>query len=241
MVPTLHSPSSTKKSFYYRPPVATLLPDTIIQLPLPSYCVLVCPSSLFIFFFFNDTAPTEIYPLPLHAALRISRPRAGAGRTSRGGRCAAPPALRAARPRAAPPGVRGGSRRTSRRSRPWRLRSPSLLHHDDAGLEHVVYALGHGDESPVRKQGYPSRIPQLASRRYRTSVHHRSATGIVQLPRRHLADELRRITHRVRRHRIGRDGSRQPERTDPRPPADPQVRPATQRFPDAASPAAPGP
>src|SRR5256884_7932663 len=71
MVPTLHSPSSTKKSFYYRPPVATLLPDTIIQLPLPSYCVLVCPSSLFIFFFFNDTAPTEIYPLPLHASLPI--------------------------------------------------------------------------------------------------------------------------------------------------------------------------
>src|SRR2546429_3201446 len=26
------------------------------------------------FFFFNDTAPTEIYTLPLHAALPISRP-----------------------------------------------------------------------------------------------------------------------------------------------------------------------
>src|SRR5258708_19113495 len=26
----------------------------------------------FFFFFFNDTAPTEIYPLPLHAALPIS-------------------------------------------------------------------------------------------------------------------------------------------------------------------------
>src|SRR2546430_15321354 len=28
------------------------------------------------FFFFNDTAPPEIYPLPLRAALPISRPRA---------------------------------------------------------------------------------------------------------------------------------------------------------------------
>src|SRR5258706_3743948 len=27
---------------------------------------------VFFFFFFNDTAPTEIYPLPLHAALPIS-------------------------------------------------------------------------------------------------------------------------------------------------------------------------
>src|SRR3990172_6772572 len=27
--------------------------------------------SYFLFFFFNDTAPTEIYPLPLHAALPI--------------------------------------------------------------------------------------------------------------------------------------------------------------------------
>src|SRR5207248_1580337 len=152
--------------------------------------------------------------------------------------CAAPPAPCAARPRAAPPGVRGGSRRTSRRSRPWRLRSPSLLDHDDAGLEHVVYALGHGDESPVRKQGYPSRIPHLACRRYRTSVHHRSPTGIVQLPRRQLSDELRRIAQRVRRHGIGRHGIRQPERPDPRPPEAREMRPATQRFPDVASQAA---
>src|SRR2546430_17162789 len=28
-----------------------------------------------LFFFFNDTAPTEIYPLPLHAALPIWRGR----------------------------------------------------------------------------------------------------------------------------------------------------------------------
>src|SRR2546422_10237804 len=31
------------------------------------------PSLLFLFFFFNDTAPTEIYPLPLHDALPILR------------------------------------------------------------------------------------------------------------------------------------------------------------------------
>src|SRR5258708_18339327 len=30
------------------------------------------PPSVSVFFFFNDTAPTEIYPLPLHDALPIS-------------------------------------------------------------------------------------------------------------------------------------------------------------------------
>src|SRR2546427_5409089 len=35
----------------------------------------------FLFFFFNDTATTEIYPLPLHAALPIcARPRAAPAR-----------------------------------------------------------------------------------------------------------------------------------------------------------------
>src|SRR2546430_5131253 len=33
------------------------------------------PPSVFLFFFFNDPAPPEIYPLPLHAALPISLPR----------------------------------------------------------------------------------------------------------------------------------------------------------------------
>src|SRR5256885_15636510 len=44
------------------------------------------------FFFFNDTAPTEIYPLPLHAALPISdgaRQRGG-GASSDGARRRAP-------------------------------------------------------------------------------------------------------------------------------------------------------
>src|SRR2546430_17346533 len=35
------------------------------------------PSNFFFFFFFNDPAPTEIYTLPLHAALPISASPAG--------------------------------------------------------------------------------------------------------------------------------------------------------------------
>src|ERR1022692_1469768 len=34
-------------------------------------CSLACPASPFLFFFFNDTATTEIYPLSLHDALPI--------------------------------------------------------------------------------------------------------------------------------------------------------------------------
>src|SRR2546430_10699080 len=39
----------------------------------------VTPTTIFIFFFFNDTATTEIYTLSLHDALPISIRRAGAG------------------------------------------------------------------------------------------------------------------------------------------------------------------
>src|SRR2546422_9999993 len=39
----------------------------------PSLWVLHGYTVLFYFFFFNDTAPPEIYPLPLHAALPIPR------------------------------------------------------------------------------------------------------------------------------------------------------------------------
>src|ERR1035438_10882096 len=41
--------------------------------PYPLYC------SQFFFFFFNDTATTEIYTLSLHDALPISAPRPGRG------------------------------------------------------------------------------------------------------------------------------------------------------------------
>src|SRR2546425_2614943 len=40
-------------------------------------CTIVGLSVLFLVFFFNDTATTEIYTLSLHDALPISRPRAG--------------------------------------------------------------------------------------------------------------------------------------------------------------------
>src|SRR3954466_11858311 len=43
----------------------------------PAHLVLLCSSFLFIFFFFNDTAPTEIYPLSLHDALPIYGQHAG--------------------------------------------------------------------------------------------------------------------------------------------------------------------
>src|SRR2546430_16779318 len=50
-------------------------------------CVSRRPASVsyFLFFFFNDTATTEIYTLSLHDALPISEPRAGRrGATGRG-------------------------------------------------------------------------------------------------------------------------------------------------------------
>src|SRR5258707_3967903 len=43
------------------------------------------------FFFFNDTATTEIYTLSLHDALPIYRPAAHLGRRSAGGAPRAPP------------------------------------------------------------------------------------------------------------------------------------------------------
>src|SRR5438132_8652459 len=39
------------------------------------HCLLFCFLLLFVFFFFNDTATTEIYTLSLHDALPISEPR----------------------------------------------------------------------------------------------------------------------------------------------------------------------
>src|SRR3989449_8661853 len=53
------------------------------------------PITIFFFFFFNDTAPTEFYPLPLHDALPIPvRPRGPPPRPRHG-----PAARRAARAR----------------------------------------------------------------------------------------------------------------------------------------------
>src|SRR5438105_13708763 len=41
------------------------------------FCLLVLPSRLLLFFFFNDTATTETYTLSLHDALPISLVRSG--------------------------------------------------------------------------------------------------------------------------------------------------------------------
>src|SRR2546422_1150778 len=66
--------------------------DIFCHLFISVYWVLF-PASFF-FFFFNDTAPPEISPLPLHAALPICRrgpPAPGPRRRRRQGRGAASP------------------------------------------------------------------------------------------------------------------------------------------------------
>src|SRR2546426_11534187 len=66
-----------------------------------NYVIIICS----LFFFFNDTATTEIYPLSLHDALPISR-------------CAPPPCHPAATPPAAPcPSLRSRRSRACRRVR----------------------------------------------------------------------------------------------------------------------------
>src|SRR2546425_9629943 len=44
----------------------------LLSVPLCFVVLALSPLSSFFFFFFNDPATTEIYPLPLHAALPIS-------------------------------------------------------------------------------------------------------------------------------------------------------------------------
>src|SRR2546430_13468642 len=65
----------------------------------------------YIFFFFNDTATTEIYTLSLHDALPISpksRPRTRTASSS-AWRCSPPPA-----PRRCAPSTAGGDRKSTR-------------------------------------------------------------------------------------------------------------------------------
>src|SRR5438552_15343617 len=66
----------------------------MLYMPLTS---LSSPLYYFLFFFFNDTATTEIYTLSLHDALPISRfsPAARAGPRRRVGARSGPPALKA--------------------------------------------------------------------------------------------------------------------------------------------------
>src|SRR2546422_10641784 len=68
-----------------------------------------CPSFFSFFFFFNDTATTEIYTLSLHDALPISRCRRGNGRNRRPRRGS----WRGGRGRRTPATGRRGSRRAS--------------------------------------------------------------------------------------------------------------------------------
>src|SRR3712207_8857598 len=62
-------------------------------------------------FFFNDTAPTKIYPLPLHDALPISEPGSGSTAPRPGTRSAARPPV----PETSCPGTASAS--TSSRAR----------------------------------------------------------------------------------------------------------------------------
>src|SRR5256885_15763529 len=99
------------------------LHTVIIEISLASIFTVVAEELLFIFFFFKDTAPTDIYPLPLHAALPIwtrsgtIRIHCGAGVGCRRGAAARPPrfgdrhqchAPRRARQRAGAAGSGGG-------------------------------------------------------------------------------------------------------------------------------------
>src|SRR2546426_10220796 len=73
-----------------------------------------------IYFFFNDTATTEIYTLSLHDALPISAGRRGAGRRAR-------TAPRAVPARGAPACAAGAAARGDRKSTRSELQSPCNL------------------------------------------------------------------------------------------------------------------
>src|SRR5256885_14592158 len=82
--------------------LSPLLPPLLLYLflilPYPFYSFFlfytILSFLLFFFFFFNDTAPPEIYPLPLHDALPISHVELPARRGGRRGPGARPPARR---------------------------------------------------------------------------------------------------------------------------------------------------
>src|SRR3989449_5543074 len=119
--------------------------------------------SVHVFFFFNDTATTEIYTLSLHDALpisaradhrphaaRLGRPRpAGTPRSLRrdvdeGDPGGAPPGVRGLRSRASPRGASGGGGGGGRLL-PSRGRGQGKVFY----LHLMPYVLGHG-ETPAR-------------------------------------------------------------------------------------------
>src|SRR2546422_9246577 len=58
-------------------------PSTCVVHPLTDYPPTICRSYSYFFFFFNDTATTEIYTLSLHDALPISSHRTRPARPAR--------------------------------------------------------------------------------------------------------------------------------------------------------------
>src|SRR5439155_25348540 len=56
--------------------ICLIIPQCVLPLPMYAFCVLASsPTPRSNFFFFNDTATTEIYTLSLHDALPICRGR----------------------------------------------------------------------------------------------------------------------------------------------------------------------
>src|SRR3712207_7225969 len=98
--------------------------------------------SIMLFFFFNDTATTEIYTLSLHDALPICKHEgqrrgdpAGTGRAGVG---------RAARPRdpgAHDPGLRAAGDRRGERVRDDRDRKSTRLNSSHANISYAVFCL----------------------------------------------------------------------------------------------------
>src|SRR2546430_9255867 len=96
-----------------------------------------------IFFFFNDTATTEIYTLSLHDALPIYRRRASDSgtRPARRARTAASPRPPSRRPRACPAAGRSPRARTRDALRGRRDRKSTRLNSSHSQISYAVFCL----------------------------------------------------------------------------------------------------
>src|SRR2546430_4448444 len=107
----------------------------------------------FIFFFFNDTATTEIYTLSLHDALPIWRPRRLHGHQRRG-------------PRSLGPGVHAGLRALSGVRAARTDRKSTRLNSSHSQISYAVFCLKkkNGRQFPLRAAGrdQPAHVPCLA-------------------------------------------------------------------------------
>src|SRR5256885_10770618 len=105
------------------------------------------------FFFFNDTATTEIYPLSLHDALPIFRgPAAGDQRRPRRGRGHGHRGRSAGRPAGRGPADR---RRTQRRGRREQDRKSTRLNSSHLVISYAVFCL--------KKKNEPDRTVSVGS------------------------------------------------------------------------------